>query len=472
MSQPPPYVRFQDYSDYQITHQLPGAALAGADMDAEFDRIKTTLDALLANIALIQRDDGAIKNLVVTPDSISSALAIMIANWTIRGAWLTATAYALKDYVTSGASGYVCVVAHTSGVFATDLAAGKWVLVQTKGDQGIQGIQGIQGVAGATGQSGSGFVNRLINGDLYVDQRKEGSALTLTAGANVAYTLDRWYASCTGANITVQQAVGTGVNAKAVQFTGLAGNSGLVFGQRIEARNIEDLINGNVTVQVWLSSTSITSVTWKLFTANSIDAWGTKSTSGTGTETQVATGTLTITSTPTLYTFTANLGSNANRGVDLEFSCGPLVAAQTIKFEACQLESGIVANTFERLSFDTRIARCRRYFAKSYSPGITPATATNIGLVGGMFFVNGTLSGAANVLYQQAMRAAPTLAVWDAAGASNNVSFISANTVTNGQPIASCTPRDIGLNGFSLTVVSGIPSNGIYFIHYTADAEL
>lgn len=42
-------------------------------------------------------------------------------------AWVTATAYALHDRVSNGGNYYVCTEAHTSGTFATDLAAGKWV---------------------------------------------------------------------------------------------------------------------------------------------------------------------------------------------------------------------------------------------------------------------------------------------------------------------------------------------------------
>ncbi|MGN6769290.1 MAG: hypothetical protein ACTHJQ_05495 [Rhizobiaceae bacterium] len=43
---------------------------------------------------------------------------------------------------------YLCQVAHTSGAFATDFAAGKWDLFVPKGDQGIQGIQGNPGTPG------------------------------------------------------------------------------------------------------------------------------------------------------------------------------------------------------------------------------------------------------------------------------------------------------------------------------------
>jgi hypothetical protein len=46
-------------------------------------------------------------------------------------AWLTAKAYKKYWYVLQAGSYYSCLVAHTSGVFATDLAAGKWSLIST-----------------------------------------------------------------------------------------------------------------------------------------------------------------------------------------------------------------------------------------------------------------------------------------------------------------------------------------------------
>lgn len=41
-------------------------------------------------------------------------------------AWATGTAYAIGDLRTNGGTTYYCTTAHTSGTFATDLAAGKW----------------------------------------------------------------------------------------------------------------------------------------------------------------------------------------------------------------------------------------------------------------------------------------------------------------------------------------------------------
>ena len=101
----------------------------GTNLDTEFQNLNTTLDQTLANLALIQNDSTGLANLIVTPDSLSIATRQLFGTtgWTPRGAWLTATAYALKDVVSQGGTGYVCMVAHTSGVFATDLTAVKWL---------------------------------------------------------------------------------------------------------------------------------------------------------------------------------------------------------------------------------------------------------------------------------------------------------------------------------------------------------
>ena len=47
-----------------------------------------------------------------------------------KGDWVTAASYLVNDMVrdTSTKNQYICIVPHTAGTFATDLAAGKWVL--------------------------------------------------------------------------------------------------------------------------------------------------------------------------------------------------------------------------------------------------------------------------------------------------------------------------------------------------------
>jgi len=55
------------------------------------------------------------------------------------------------------------------------------------------------------------FKNRIINGAMAIDQRNSGAAQTITAAAALAYTVNRWYAYCTGANVTGQRVAGQSV---------------------------------------------------------------------------------------------------------------------------------------------------------------------------------------------------------------------------------------------------------------------
>lgn len=50
-------------------------------------------------------------------------------SWTDRDAWATATQYAVNAMVMNSNQQYKCLIAHTSGNFATDLASGKWTPV-------------------------------------------------------------------------------------------------------------------------------------------------------------------------------------------------------------------------------------------------------------------------------------------------------------------------------------------------------
>jgi len=128
MAQPTAYTRQYDFSDWQATN--PSTPLPSAQVDNEFDAVKTTLDETLDNLALIQRDDGALANLSVGPDQLSTATRSLLAgSFTIKGDWATATSYILLDVAMENSTAYLCVEAHTSGTFATDLAAGKWIII-------------------------------------------------------------------------------------------------------------------------------------------------------------------------------------------------------------------------------------------------------------------------------------------------------------------------------------------------------
>lgn len=134
MSQPPPYNRLKNFTQYALDH--PGAPYNASDHDAELDAIEQSVDALIGNMAMIQRDDGLVANLAVHPDALSTATKAIIGagstgnlNWIPRGLWITATQYALGNVVEQAGTSYVCAAAHVSGVFATDKAAGKWLFL-------------------------------------------------------------------------------------------------------------------------------------------------------------------------------------------------------------------------------------------------------------------------------------------------------------------------------------------------------
>lgn len=124
--QPTRYERQFSFTSFSASN--PSDQQPGANLDAEFNGVKTTLDATLDNLAKIQRDDGALANDSVTLDQLDPASVLALGKpWNARGTWLTGTAYAINDVIILTGASYVCLVAHTSGVFATDIAAGKWI---------------------------------------------------------------------------------------------------------------------------------------------------------------------------------------------------------------------------------------------------------------------------------------------------------------------------------------------------------
>lgn len=126
MAQPPTYNRQASFANLQALN--PSGQPPGTTMDAEYNAIKTTLDATLANLALIQNDDTTLGNETVGPAQLSSQLT---AGFTSPSAWVTGHAYTASpaSTVLHGTGMYICLVSHTSGAFATDLTLGKWLLI-------------------------------------------------------------------------------------------------------------------------------------------------------------------------------------------------------------------------------------------------------------------------------------------------------------------------------------------------------
>ena len=246
-----------------------------------------------------------------------------------------------------------------------------------------------------------GTRNKIINGAMAVDQRNSGASQTITAAAALAYTIDRWYAYCTGANVTGQRVAGsTATSQYNYQFTGAASVTGIGFGQRIEALNCYDLAGKTVTLSAVLSNSLLTTVTWTAYYATSADTFGTLASP---TRTQIATGTFTVTSTLTKYSTNIVIPSAATTGIEVVFSVGAQTSG-TWTIGTAQLESGSVVTPFEFRQYGTEFSLCQRYYQYQLTDARTYGNA-------GGYYVESYIV--------PAMRATPTVTTITNGGSSN-----------------------------------------------------
>ena len=201
------------------------------------------------------------------------------------------------------------------------------------------------------------FRNRAINGDFSVDQEYAGASTTFTAGAAYKRAIDMFYAWCTGANVTGQQVTVLGL--KRYRLTGAASNTLVGLLHSIEAANSADMAGGDATFSVKLKSTSLTTVNWEAFYANSNDAFGTLASP---TRTSIASGSFTITTTEDRYAATFAVPSGATTGIEIALTTGALTAGNTLDVGEFQPEPGaidLVDIEFEKVDIALQEARCR-----------------------------------------------------------------------------------------------------------------
>jgi hypothetical protein len=240
------------------------------------------------------------------------------------------------------------------------------------------------------------FRNRIINGDMVIDQRRAGTSYT-SSNANV-YTLDRWTTFETGgvsSRFTIEQ------NAASVTpptgFTNYMGitssvasavTAGMIqsIAQKIEGFNASDLAWGTanaktVTISFWVRSsltgtfggvlsngavnysypftyTISAATTWEYKTVTiagpTAGTWDT--TNGAGPVLQFVIGTGS-TFNGTAGSWSANGWYGVTGVTDLTATSGA-----TLYITGVQLEAGTTASDFEFLPIDVNLRRCFRYF--------------------------------------------------------------------------------------------------------------
>lgn len=296
-----------------------------------------------------------------------------------------------------------------------------------------------QSVIGATGGNAG---NRLINGGMAIDQRNAGNAQTITAGAALAYAVDRWYAYCTGANVTGQRVQGATAGQFRYQFTGAASVTAIGFGQRIEQLNSADFAGTTATLSVDLANSLLTSVTWTAYYANTADTFGTLASP---TRTQIATGTFTVSSTVTRYSTQIEIPIEATTGIEIVLSVGAQTSGTWVIGDV-QLEPGSAATPFERRFYGTELTLCQRYLQLIGGS----ATAGDQYLMTGM--CNTTTQARFSLVYPVHLRSAPSVTF----PAANTFQVYAGASAPTGTAIAQVGLNDPRWLSISVTVASGL----------------
>jgi hypothetical protein len=352
--------------------------------------------------------------------------------------------------------------------------------------------------------NGIGFRNRIINGDMRIDQRNAGAAVTPDGSA--PYSLDRWRTqNTTDGAFTVQQVTdapsGFTNSLKATTTTAdasLTGTQGARIWQPIEGFNVSDLDFGTAnaktfTLSFWIKS-SLTGTFGGAFSGSTeyypftysisvVDTWEYKTVTVVGS----TSGTWNTTNGIGLNVW-FGLGSGPDRsGTAGAWTTSTVTTATgvvnpistlnaTWYITGVQLEVGSVATPFERRPYGTELAWCQRYYQKSYAQATVPGTSVTSSF-NGLVWSNGVCdSGAGQILpftafLSQPMRAIPTLSYWDAAGNASKFS-----SFTGGAFARTDNQGGLGstyLNSDALIAGYGTPgASNSFALAYAVSAEL
>jgi hypothetical protein len=172
MSQAPtPYERQKNFVSDATNNPSITVPQIATGLDAEFVAVQDSLNDTINRLGEIQRDDGALRDAIVSTQSLSpTVLALIGLNGVVaRGAWVAATAYAAGDVVGNGGGTYLCAAAHTANVdFTVDQANGRWLTLEAPFNNSVS-VQRFTGngtqAAYALGVTGTvNVTNVFING--------------------------------------------------------------------------------------------------------------------------------------------------------------------------------------------------------------------------------------------------------------------------------------------------------------------
>ena len=335
--------------------------------------------------------------------------------------------------------------------------------------------------------------NRIINGDMRLDQRLAGTA----SGNNPTYYVDRWRFDSSGA-VVVRGQQSSSIVPASFNFSSsstiitadasMSGGDYLILIQPIEGYNVADFLYGtslakSATLSFWIRTDVAGTYSGSLrnsaanrsyvftYTIDAVDTWEQKkitisgdtsgtwlSTNGVGIYLQFCFGVGTTLSTSSVNSWVSGnfIGSTSQTNNLIG------TAGNQYFLTGVQLEEGEVATPFERRFFPVELQLCQRYYEKSYNLGTAAGATTTVGR-----FFGSRQSGTfvAFVIFKTRKRAAPTMTIWsDVTGAAG---FIR-NQASSADEAAGTETSEHGVNVNGTTATVG---HGITF-QWAADAEL
>ena len=320
----------------------------------------------------------------------------------------------------------------------------------------INGTDGITFNDGSLQPSAPVGKNRIINGDMRVDQRNEGNADTVSSG----YTVDRFKFQEGGSGgqvVSVQQVTDSPVGfSNSFKLTNTTASSSItadaynMFWQAVEGLNWSDLEWGTsdaktVTISFWVKASIAGNYSLAIRSSNNDRSYVTPYTISSASTWEYKTITIAGSTSGTFNTdntkaiqvaFTNSMGSNyTSSGNDAWQSESKLGATgtqvaltntinSTWQVTGVQLEANTTATPFEHLQYGQQLALCQRYYEKIVN-------SVNQSLLGDTYAnTASTPVPIINLNFKQTKRVAPTLAV---VGTFTTINTSGSQTLKGGE---------------------------------------
>jgi len=356
--------------------------------------------------------------------------------------------------------------------------------------------------AGGTVAMSSSFKrNRIINGNMVIDQRNAGASVATSSGTFI-YTVDRWQAIYAATSkYTIQQNAGSvTLPAGFTKYLGVTSTSAYT-PSSTEYFAVRQFIEGYNTADLAWGAASAKAVTLSFLVYSSLTgSFGGALVNSAQTRSYPFTYSVPVANTWTTISITVPgdttgvWATDNATGIDLRLGlgCGSTyngtagawaagnyvsvtgavsvvgTSGATFYITGVQLEVGTKATPYEMQIYSDQLAQCQRYFSKSYNIDVVPGTATYVGALATFSPTASTNRPVVPIFFPVSMRTTPTLTAYSPNnGASGN--FYNNDAAAN---FAVQVSVNTGSSGASWLPSGTLTTNAFFTGHWTATAEL